>query len=74
METAIQINILIIKTFIRLRRVISTNKELLELFKELEKRIDKHDFVLNQIIGSIEKMIAIEDKPKRKMGFVIEKE
>ena len=69
-ETAIQINILIIKTFIRLRQAMASSKEILELFKELERRVDKHDLILGQILESIERMLAIEEKPKNRIGFL----
>lgn len=68
-ERAIQINILIIKTFVRLRAVLSTHKELAMKFKELEGKVDQHDSAIQEIFEAIRKMIAYEEKPRRRMGF-----
>ena len=39
-KRAIQVNIQIIKTFIRLRQLVATNKEILEKIEKMEKNYD----------------------------------
>jgi phage regulator Rha-like protein len=56
-ERAIQVNILIIKAFVRLRHVLSTHKELADKFQELEALVNAHDSVIVQIVGEINKII-----------------
>jgi len=67
---AIEINILIMRAFVKLRRVLSANKDLTYLFKELKHKVDQHDVEIGLIIKAIEKMIAVEAKPKGKIGFI----
>ena len=69
-EKAIRVNIQIIRTFIKLREFISTHKELAVKLNLLEKKTDKHDKDIQSIFEAIRQIIAIPEKPKRKIGFV----
>jgi len=73
-EKAVEINILIMRAFVKLRQVLAANKDLSYLFKELKHKVDRHDNEIGLIIRAIEKMIAFEKKPKTKIGFNVEKE
>jgi len=57
-ERAIQINIMIIKAFIHLRKVLLGHEELVGLFKELETRVDGHDAVLNEVLEAIRELMT----------------
>jgi hypothetical protein len=57
------------RAFVKLRQMLANNKELALKFKELEGRVDKHDSDIQLIFGAIRKMLTIEEKPKRKIGF-----
>ncbi len=70
---AIEINILIMRTFVKLRKIISSHKDLVEMFKELKGKVGKHDIEIGLIMRAIEKMIAIEKQPKNKIGFMVGK-
>jgi phage regulator Rha-like protein len=69
-ESAIEVNVQIMRAFTRLRQILAKNKDLTYLFRELKKKVDQHDVEIGLIIRTIEKMIAKEDKPKGKIGFV----
>jgi len=69
---AVEVNILIMRAFVRLRQVISSNKDLTYLFKELKHKVDQHDVEIGLIIRAIEKMVAVDTKPKGKIGFIKE--
>jgi len=69
-ERAIQVNILIIKTFVRLRRILSTHRELANRINDLEDLVGQHDEVIHEIIKEIKRIVEIEEKPKRRVGFV----
>ena len=73
-ERAIEVNIQIMRAFTRLRKIIAANKGLTYLFKELKHKVDQHDVEIGLIIKAIEKMIAVDTKPKSKIGFVTGKE
>jgi hypothetical protein len=40
---AIEVNVLIMRAFVKLRQVLATNKDLIYLFKELKHKVDQHD-------------------------------
>ena len=70
-EKAIEVNVQIMRAFTRLRQILSKNKDLTYLFRELKHKVDKHDIEIGLVIRTIEKMSAHENKPKRKIGFVV---
>ena len=65
-EQAIEVNILIIRAFVKLREIISTHKKVEIKIKELENKIKNHD---DQIVQVINQLISPPAKPKRKIGF-----
>jgi phage regulator Rha-like protein len=72
-ERAIQVNIAIMRTFVRLRQILSTHKELADKFKELERKIEKHDVEIRSIFEAIRQLMAPSIEPKRRIGFKIGK-
>ena len=71
-EKAILVNIQIIRTFVRLRKFISTHKELSKKLNQLETRIEKHDSEIQSIFEAIRQLMLPPGKPKRKIGFYTE--
>lgn len=69
-ERAIQVNILIIKTFVRLRHILSAHKELADKLNVLESRVGQHDQVIVEIVNEIKRIIEIKERPKGKIGFI----
>ncbi len=71
-ERAVQVNIAIMRTFIKLREVMATNQDLARKFNELEARVGGHDEQLAEILEAIRQLIAppAEDS-KKEMGFHI---
>lgn len=65
-KRAIQVNILIMRTFTKLREMIITNKELSEKIEKLEEKYD-HNFAV--VFRAIKKLIMEEEKPKTQIGF-----
>jgi len=71
-KRAIQVNIAIMRAFVKLRRILSTHKELAHKLHELEKRIEKHDVEIQGIFEAIRQLMAPPpEPPKRKIGFHI---
>ncbi len=67
---AIRMSILIVKTFVRLREILGTHKELVQKLKLLEMRIDSHDQDIRSIMEAIHQLISTPEKPKRRIGFL----
>ncbi len=68
-KQAIAINLFIIKTFIRMRQLIESHSELAKQLTKLESKSNKHDEEIQGIIQIIQRLLAQEEKPKRRMGF-----
>jgi hypothetical protein len=68
-ERAVQVNIAIMRAFVRLRSALESNRELARKFSELEERVGKHDEDIAAIIEAIRQLIAPEIKPRREIGF-----
>ena len=68
-ERAIQVNIAIMRTFVKLREIISTHKEFAHKLEQLEKKIQKHDVEITTIFEAIRQLMMPPEKPKRRIGF-----
>jgi hypothetical protein len=66
-KRAIQVNIQIMRTFTKLREMIVTHKDLVKKLNELEK---KYDGQFQIVFEAIRQLIEVEEKPKRKIGFI----
>jgi phage regulator Rha-like protein len=66
---AIQVNIAIMRAFVKLRKIISTHKELAYKLKKLERKFEKHDKEIQNIFAAIRQLMAPAEKPKRIIGF-----
>ncbi|HBB67909.1 MAG: hypothetical protein A2X28_04020 [Elusimicrobia bacterium GWA2_56_46] len=68
-ERAIQINIQIIQTFIRLRQWALTHKELARKIAELENKSSIHDKHIQNIFEAIHELMNQSETPRRAIGF-----
>jgi len=68
-ERAVQVNIAIMRAFVRLREMLETNRELARKFAELEARVGKHDEEIGSIIEAIRQLMFPPEKPEREIGF-----
>jgi phage regulator Rha-like protein len=68
-KRAVQVNIEIMRAFVRLREMLSTHKELARKLKELEERLEKHDEDIGLIFEAIHQLMSPPDKPPKKIGF-----
>ena len=68
-ERAILVNIAIMRTFVKLRKILSTHKELAHKLTELERKIEKHDGEIKTIFEAIRQLMAPPEKPRRQIGF-----
>ncbi len=69
-ERAVQVNIAIMRAFVRLREILSTHKDLASKLEELEDRFSDHDTKIAQIFVAIRKlMFPPVSRKKRRIGF-----
>jgi hypothetical protein len=68
-ERAIQMNIAIMRAFIRLREMIAAHKELAARIEKLEKSHGDHVSILSMLIEEIRTIKALPEPSKRRIGF-----
>lgn len=69
-ERAIEVNIAIMRAFVRLREFLATHKELAAKLGELESKVGKHDQEIKVIFEAIRQLMTPPpEKPKPKIGF-----
>ena len=66
---AIQVNIEIMRAFVKLREVLVHNKELAEKLAELERKVTSHDQSIRTIFEAIQQLIEEPVPKKRQIGF-----
>jgi len=62
-ERAVQINILIMRAFVKLREIISAHKELSGKLDELERRVSNHDGYIRSLIDAIRQLAEPPPEP-----------
>ena len=67
-ERAIEVNIEIMRTFTRLRRMLATHDDLRRKIEEMEARYDEKFRV---VFEAIHQLLETDEKPKRKIGFTV---
>jgi hypothetical protein len=68
-ERAIHVNIVIMRTFAKLREMISTNKELATKLEKIEQKLGQHDEDIQAIIEFIKRLHSEPEEPKTEIGF-----
>jgi len=68
-ERAIQVNIAIMRAFVRLRQVLATHRHLAAKLVELEKKIGTNDRQIAAIFEAIRRLMAPPAMKKKEIGF-----
>ncbi|MBI3509487.1 MAG: ORF6N domain-containing protein [Bacteroidetes bacterium] len=68
-KRAIEMNIRVVRLFIRLREMMGTNKEVLHKLEQLERRVGKNGEEINVIFSVIRKLLSKPKKPMKKIGY-----
>src|SRR5438067_7550238 len=63
---AVEVNIAIMRTFVQLRRVMDTNRDLARKIEALEEKYDEQFAV---VFEAIKQLIAPPEPPRRRIGF-----
>jgi len=72
-DRAININIQIVRTFIKIRELLATNESLQRKIMELEKRYGSQDKKIKKIFDILQLLLADDNKSKKEIGFQIKK-
>ena len=69
-ERAIEVNIAIMRVFVRIRKILSANKELAQKFEHLERKVGALDLEVKAIFDAIRKLMEAPVKKSKKIGFL----
>ena len=69
-EQAVEINIEIMRAFVRLRQMILSNKDLARKLDALERKLQSHDVHIRSLIEAIRQLMAPAEPKKRTIGFL----
>jgi len=69
-KRAVLMNVAIMRAFVRLRKVLSTHKELAGKLKELEYRVGDHDGQIKKIFEAINELMELPDRTVKNVGFL----
>ena len=68
-KRAIMVNIQIMRTFTKLKEMLSAHADLRRKVNQLERRYEKHDNQIKVIFDTIKKLLEPPKKKRRKIGF-----
>jgi hypothetical protein len=75
---AVEVSVYVVRAFVRLRAVISANKEIARKLEQLERKMESHDHKLTThdeaiaaVLSAIRELMAPPEPPKkRRIGFI----
>lgn len=68
-DRAVEVSLLVVRTFVQLREMLSTNKELEVKLLELERKVSSHDQALAGLIDAIRQLMKQPIGTSRPIGF-----
>ena len=68
-ERAVEMSVFVVRAFVRLREMLSTNRELAAKLVELESRLDTQDTSIQNLFEAIKELMIPEEPTRRRIGF-----
>jgi len=68
-DRAVQVNIAIMRTFVQMRELATSNRALARKLDELEMKYDRHDKQFIEVFDAIRSLMAQPETKKRQIGF-----
>lgn len=69
---AVEMSVLVIRTFVRMRQVLAADKDLTGKLSELERKFGTHDEQIQLIFDAIRQLMTPPEPKNRKIGFLVE--
>lgn len=70
-DTAIEASVQVVKTFIKMRAMLSQNADLSRRLARVDQRVSKHDEDIRNLIDAIHQLMAPPKKSVRQIGFKV---
>ena len=71
---AVQVNVAIMRVFVRLRETLSLHKELAHKLADLEHKIENHDEHIRTLFDAIRQLMTPPETPRREIGFHVKED
>lgn len=71
---AVEMSIFVVRAFVRLREMFSSQKQLASKLIELEQKLSSHDRDIAMLIDAIRQLMAPPVQEKRRIGFVTDQD
>ena len=68
-KRAIEVNIVIMRAFVRLREMLATHEELARKLEDLERQLKDHDEQIQAIFEAIHQLMSPPESQKKRIGF-----
>jgi len=68
-KRAVQMSVLVVRAFVRLRQMLATNKELAAKLAELEHKVASHDTHIQSLFDAIRRLMEPAKPKPRRIGF-----
>ncbi|HWY37648.1 MAG TPA: ORF6N domain-containing protein [Bacteroidia bacterium] len=66
---AVQVNIRIMRIYVKIRELISLNKDILFKLEKIEKNISRHDEEIQLVFKYLKQLLNNPDPPRKKIGY-----
>ncbi|MFM9971404.1 MAG: ORF6N domain-containing protein [Burkholderiales bacterium] len=66
---AVEISLMVVRTFVQLREMLTANKELSATLEELERKVSSHDQAITGLIDAIRGLMQPPEPQRRPIGF-----
>ncbi|NQT56993.1 MAG: ORF6N domain-containing protein [Desulfobacteraceae bacterium] len=70
-DRAIEVNIAIMRAFVQLRKISSSQTQLVQKLQEIEARLGDHDESIEAIFEAIQQLITPPVHPRKRIGFEV---
>ena len=70
-DRAVDVNIVIMRAFVQLRKISSSQKQLAQKLHEIEARLGDHDESIEAIFEAIQQLMTPPEKPRKRIGFEV---
>ena len=68
-KRAINVNITIVRTFVKMREILLSSKGFSEKLEKMEEQLAEHDEQFRVVFAAIKQLLPEKKKPKQRRGF-----
>lgn len=69
-ERAVEVSLMVVRTFVQLREMLATHKDLAAKLDQLERKLATHDHAIAGLIDAIRQLTSVPAKTGRPIGFL----